>query len=111
MMPLEAAMSMRFTARRRAVASSSLPTAFTAFFVRVSSSDLTALLSSRSSAFCLLRLIWLLIFATKENLVLRAQQLAARACRCYQSDQEPFHLAPEREKPLHRSDGGGHWSG
>ena len=47
MTPLEAAMSMRLIARRSVASSSSVPTAATAFFVRVRSSDLTALLRSR----------------------------------------------------------------
>ena len=59
-MPLVAALSMRFTARRR---SSSEPVA-TAFFTRVRSSLLTALLRSARLAFVMMRFFWLLMFAT-----------------------------------------------
>src|SRR5665213_1195902 len=70
-----AALSMRLIAVRRALSSSSVPTAATAFFTRVRSSDLTALLRSRATTFCLLRLLWLLMFATK-FLVLSARNNA-----------------------------------
>src|ERR1019366_2379334 len=72
---LEAAMSMRLTARRRVASSFSVPTALTADLARVRISDFTARLRSRSISFVLLRLIWLLIFATK-NLVLSSPKLS-----------------------------------
>ncbi len=59
-MPLVAALSMRFTARRR---SSSEPVV-TAFLTRVRSSLLTALLRSARLAFVMMRFFWLLMFAT-----------------------------------------------
>src|SRR5487761_2147334 len=49
MTPLEAALSIRLTAARRATSSLSVPTAATAFLVRVRISDFTALLRSRST--------------------------------------------------------------
>src|ERR1019366_7537338 len=76
---LVAALSMRLMAMRKADSSSSVPTAATAFFTRVRTSDLTALLRSRATTVCLLRLIWLLIFATK-FLVLVRGQCVRRAC-------------------------------
>src|SRR3954471_15241711 len=66
MTPLEAALSIRWLARRVA---SALPSADScaavrAFFTRVFTSERTALLRTRRFSFWALRLIWLLMFAT-----------------------------------------------
>src|SRR3954469_24805935 len=65
MTPWAAALSMRFTAARRASAESSAPVsaACTARLTRVLSSERTALLRRRRRSFWRLRLIWLLMFA------------------------------------------------
>ena len=65
MTPLAAALSMRFWAARASSTASSAPAsaAATAFLIRVFSSERTALLRSVRTMFCLLRLIWLLMFA------------------------------------------------
>src|SRR3954470_1110719 len=70
MMPLAAALSSVLTATRRAstVASGSAPSTSatrTEVLMRVLISERAALLRTRRRSFCLLRLIWLLMFATK----------------------------------------------
>src|SRR5579862_4365452 len=65
--PLLAALSSRLTARRASSSAFSAPSsaAVVAALVRVFSSERTALLRTRRASFCLLRLIWLLMLATR----------------------------------------------
>src|SRR2546421_13105600 len=67
MTPWAAALSMRFTAARRASAESSAPVsaACTARLTRVLISERAALLRRRRRSFWRLRLIWLLMLATE----------------------------------------------
>src|SRR5947209_10249741 len=66
MIPLAAALSMRLTASRTAsaVSSACCSAAWTAVLTRVLISERAALFRRRRRSFCLLRLIWLLMFAT-----------------------------------------------
>jgi len=92
MMPLEAAMSMRLTAMRSAASSFSVPTALTAVLVRVRISDFTARLRSRAISFVLLRLIWLLMFATYD-LVLSAPKLSGGLVKASRKRASAFRVA------------------
>ncbi len=67
MTPLLAALSRRLMARRVSSSAFSAPSsaAVVAALVRVFSSERTALLRTRRFSFCLLRLIWLLMLATR----------------------------------------------
>src|SRR5688500_17473907 len=69
MMPLAAAMSIFLAASRTASAVVSAPVsaALLAFLTRVLISERAALLRRRAFSFCLLRLIWLLMFAMEST--------------------------------------------
>ena len=66
MIPLEAALSRRFTAKRRSSMALSEPVAAdaTAVLMRVLTSERAALLRKRAASLVRLRLIWLLMLAT-----------------------------------------------
>ena len=66
MTPVAAALSSLLIASRDDASNVSVPTAASALFVRVRNSERTALLRRRRRSFCLLRLIWLLMFATED---------------------------------------------
>src|SRR4051812_41142457 len=81
MTPLEAALSSARTASRAAASTSSgVPTAAVSRNLRtvVLSADFTDLLRSWAAWFCLLRLIWDLMFATKARLV--RVEISVRGC-------------------------------
>src|ERR1700757_238502 len=77
---LTALSSLMLAARIAASAASALPASAASRNLRIAvfSSDLTALLRRRAFSFCLLRLIWDLMFATKEASEFRKRSDGAR---------------------------------
>ncbi len=82
-MPLAAALSMRFMARRRSSLFAAVPALTVADLMRVRSSLLTALLRSARLAFVMMRFFWLLMFATaaKATGASVPHQLHRQTCR------------------------------